>query len=267
MLPHCKIMIQGKKIAVTMPAYFAEKTVGKTLADIPREFIDTVILVDDGSKDNTFAVSQSLGIETYRNEKNLMYGGNVKRCLQLALDSGADIIIQLHPDYQYTPKLTLPMAAMLTTGFYDLCLGTRLNGRRDNRVAMPYWRLLPNRVITHIMDYCLRTKHTEFHTGYRAYTRKLLETVPFHTFSNTFLFDNEMLLGALRAGFATCEVSCPTSYDDDSSSISFSKALRYGIACVKISMGYLWDRWMGRIHPPMIRPQEIAPNPDQAQGS
>jgi glycosyltransferase involved in cell wall biosynthesis len=254
-------MIQGKKIAVTMPAYFAAKTVGKTMADIPLDFIDTVILVDDCSKDDTVAISEALGIQTYRNEQNLMYGGNVKRCLQLALDSGADIIIQLHPDFQYTPKLTLPMAAMLNTGFYDLCLGTRLNGRRDSRVAMPYWRLLPNRVITHYMDYCLRTKHTEFHTGYRAYTRTLLETVPFHTFSNTFLFDNEMLLGALRAGFATCEVSCPTSYDDDSSSISFKRALAYGIACCKISTIYLWDRLCGRIKPPLIRPNATETEP------
>jgi glycosyltransferase involved in cell wall biosynthesis len=235
-------MILGKKIAVTMPAYYAEKTVGKTVADIPREFIDTIILVDDGSKDNTFAAAQALGIEVHRNEKNLNYGGNVKRCLQLALDSGADIIIQLHPDYQYTPKLTLPMAAMLTTGFYDLCLGTRLNGRREKNEAMPFWRLLPNRIITFFMDIMLGTKHTEYHTGYRAYTRKLLETVPFHTYKDTFIFDNEMFIGALRHGFNTCEVSCPTSYEEDASSIPFKKALNYGIACLEISWAYFWER-------------------------
>lgn len=235
-------MLQGKKIAVTMPAYFAAKTVEKTYRDIPLEFVDTVILVDDGSKDSTFEVAQQLGIQTHRNEVNLNYGGNVKRCLQLALDSGADIIIQLHPDYQYPPKLVLPMAAMLATGSYDLCLGARLGGRSDTHGAMPFWRLLPNKVITLAMDVCLGTKHTEYHTGYRAYTRKLLETVPFHTFSNTFIFDNQMFIGALRHGFATSEVSCPTQYEEDSSSISFSKALRYGFHCLKISGAYMWER-------------------------
>ncbi len=242
-------MLQGKKIAVTMPAYFAEKTVEKTFRDIPREFVDTVILVDDGSKDNTFTVAQGLGIQTHRNEANLNYGGNVKRCLQLALDSGADIIIQLHPDYQYPPKLALPMAAMLATGSYDLCLAARLGGRSDTHGAMPFWRLLPNRVITLAMDFCLGTKHTEYHTGYRAYTRKLLETVPFHSFSNTFIFDNQMFIGALRHGFATCEVSCPTQYEEDSSSISFNKALRYGFHCLKISGAYLWERLTGKKKP------------------
>lgn len=235
-------MILGKKIAVTMPAYYAEKTVGKTVADIPREFIDTIILVDDCSKDNTFAAAQALGIQAHRNEKNLNYGGNVKRCLQLALDSGADIIIQLHPDYQYTPKLTLPIAAELTTGFYDLCLATRLGGRRSSHGAMPSWRMIPNRILTKVMDICLGTKHTEYHTGYRAYTRKLLETVPFHTFSDTFIFDNQMLIGALRHGFNTCEVSCPTLYEEDSSSITFSKAVRYGFQCLKISGAYFFER-------------------------
>jgi len=239
-------MILGKKIAVTMPAYYAERTVGKTVADIPTEFIDTIILVDDGSKDNTVAAAQALGIQVHRNEKNLNYGGNVKRCLQLALDSGADIVIQLHPDYQYSPKLTLPMASMLTTGFYDLCLGSRLGGRRVSNEAMPFWRLLPNRFLTWMMNICLGTTHIEYHTGYRAYTRKLLETVPFHTFSNTFIFDNQMFIGALRHGFNTCEVSCPTQYEEDSSSISFKKAMHYGIECMKISVAYLLERISGK---------------------
>jgi len=243
-------MLQGKKVAVTMPAYFAEKTVGKTFHDIPREFVDVVILVDDCSKDNTVSVSEQLGIRTFKNETNQNYGGNVKRCLQYALDAGADIVIQLHPDYQYPPQLALPMAAMLATGKYDLCLGARLSGRRDTRVAMPFWRLLPNRVLTRVMDICLGTKHTEYHTGYRAYSRKLLETVPFHSFSNTFIFDNEMFIGALRSGFSTCEVTCPTQYEEDSSSISFRKAVRYGIACLKISVAYLWDRIAGRVKKP-----------------
>ncbi len=232
-------MLQGKKIAVVMPAYFAEKTVGKTVGALPRDFIDTIILVDDCSKDNTVEVSRALGIEVHRNEPNLNYGGNVKRCLQFGLDSGADIVIQLHPDFQYPPQIALPMAALLTTGYYDLCLGARLGGRGDANESMPFWRLAPNRFLTWVMDLCFGTKHTEYHTGFRGYNRKLLETVPFHTFSNTFSFDNEMFAEALKHGFATCEVSCPTQYEEDSSSITFKKAVRYGIACLKISFGYV----------------------------
>jgi glycosyltransferase involved in cell wall biosynthesis len=242
-------MLQGKRIAVTMPAYFAEKTVAKTVADIPREFVDDVILVDDCSKDNTFAVAQSLGITAYRNDPNQNYGGNVKRCLQYALDAGADIVIQLHPDYQYTPKLTLPMAAMLTTGHWDLCLGVRTSGK-GARDTMPFWRYLPNRVITAAMDICLGVSHSEFHTGYRAYTRKLLETVPFHTYRDDFIFDNQMFIGALRAGFSTCEVTCPTIYEEDSSSIPFSKAARYGVQCLKISLPYFFERRRNKNKPP-----------------
>lgn len=234
-------MLQGKKIAVTMPAYYAEKTVAKTVADIPREFVDTVILVDDCSKDNTVATAQALGIQVHRNETNQNYGGNVKRCLQYALDAGADIVIQLHPDYQYTPKLTLAMASMLATGHWDLCLGVRTSGK-GAKDTMPFWRYLPNRVITAAMDVCLGVSHSEFHTGYRAYTRNLLEKVPFHTFRNDFIFDNQMFIGALRAGFLTCEVTCPTSYEEDASSIPFKKALKYGVQCLKISVPYFFER-------------------------
>jgi glycosyltransferase involved in cell wall biosynthesis len=234
-------MLQGKRIAVTMPAYFAEKTVEKTVAEIPRDFVDTVILVDDCSKDNTYAVAQSLGITAYRNDPNQNYGGNVKRCLQYALDAGADIVIQLHPDFQYTPRLALPMAAMLATGHWDLCLAVRTSGK-GARGTMPLWRYLPNRVLTGVMGVCLGVSHSEFHTGYRAYTRALLEKVPFHTFSNTFIFDNEMLVGALRAGFGTCDVTCPTTYDEDSSSIPFKKAVQYGVECLKLSVPYFFER-------------------------
>ena len=228
-------MIQGKKVAVVMPAYWAEKTVEKTYAEIPRDIVDEVILVDDGSKDRTFEISQSLGISTYRNEKNLNYGGNVKRCLQLGLDSGADIIILLHPDYQYTPKLIPAMSAMLATGFYDLCLASRTSGRGALSGGMPIWRYLANWGLTNIMDFALGTYHTEYHTGYRAYSRALLERVPFHSFRNDFIFDNQMFVAALRYQCRTCEVTCPTSYEEDASSIPFKKALIYGLQCLKLS--------------------------------
>jgi glycosyltransferase involved in cell wall biosynthesis len=242
-------VLQGKKIAVTMPAYWAEKTVAKTYGDIPLDLVDEVILVDDGSKDRTMEVSQELGISTYRNEKNLNYGGNVKRCLQLGLDVGADIIILLHPDYQYTPKLIPAMSAMLTTGPFDLCLASRISGRGALSGGMPIWRYLANWGLTNIMDFCLGTHHTEYHTGYRAYSRKLLETVPFHSFRNDFIFDNQMFVAALRYKFRTCEVTCPTSYEEDSSSIPFSKAVRYGFQCLKLSFGHLLWRLSSRPMP------------------
>jgi glycosyltransferase involved in cell wall biosynthesis len=232
-------MFQGKRVAVTMPAYWAEKTVEKTFRDIPLDIVDDVILVDDASGDRTSEISRSLGIQTHRNEKNLNYGGNVKRCLQFGVDSGADIVILLHPDYQYTPKLIPAMSAMLATGEYDLCLASRTSGRGALSGGMPIWRYLANWSLTNVMDFCLGTYHTEYHTGYRAYSRRLLETVPFHDFRNDFIFDNQMFVAALRQGFPTCEVTCPTSYEEDASSIPFSKALRYGIQCLKLSAAHL----------------------------
>jgi glycosyltransferase involved in cell wall biosynthesis len=234
-------VFQGKKVAVVMPAYWAEKTVAKTVADIPRDIVDDVILVDDCSKDGTVETAKSLGIQVHRNETNLNYGGNVKRCLQFGLDAGADIIILLHPDYQYTPKLIPSMTAMLATGFYDVCLASRTSGRGALSGGMPIWRYLANWGLTNIMDVCLGTYHTEYHTGYRAYSRRLLEGVPFHTFRNDFIFDNEMFVAALRGGFRTCEVTCPTSYEEDASSIPFKKAFIYGLQCLRLSAThFLW---------------------------
>lgn len=244
-------MILGKKVAVTMPAYWAEKTVAKTVAAIPKEIVDVIILVDDCSKDRTVEVARELGIEVFRNETNQNYGGNVKRCLQEGLNKGADIVIQLHPDFQYPPEIVAPMAAILASGHYDFCLGARLGGRKDTREAMPFWRLLPNRLLTHVMDFCLNTKHTEYHTGMRGYTREVLETVDFHSLSNHFIFDNEMFIAALQKGFRPCEVSCPTVYEEDSSSISFQKAMRYGSECLKISFGHLLWRWQNRGNVPV----------------
>ena len=161
--------------------------------------------------------------------------------LQEALDRGGDIIILLHPDYQYTPKLVPAMAAMLATEFYDLCLASRTSGRGALSGGMPVWRYLANWGLTNIMDFALGTYHTEYHTGYRAYSRKVLEAVDFHALRNDFIFDNQMFVAALRGGFPTCEVTCPTVYDEDSSSIPFAKAAKYGLQCLKISgQHFLW---------------------------
>jgi glycosyltransferase involved in cell wall biosynthesis len=240
-------MFQNKRVAVVMPAYFAEKTVAKTVADIPKDIVDDIILVDDCSRDNTVEAAKALGITVVRNEKNLNYGGNCKRCLQLGLDAGADIVVLLHPDYQYTPKLIPTMVAILAIGEYDLCLASRISGRGALSGGMPIWRYLANWGLTNIMDFALGTHHTEYHTGYRAYTRSILERVPFHTLRNDFIFDNEMFVAALRAKAHTCEVTCPTSYEEDASSIPFSKALRYGIQCLRLSIQHFAWRVISKL--------------------
>jgi len=247
-------MIEGKRVVVTMPAYHAEKTVAKTVADLSRDIVDEIILVDDCSKDGTFEAAQKLGITALRNEKNLNYGGNVKRCLQEAVDRGADIIILLHPDYQYTPKLVPAMAAMLATGFYDVCLASRTSGKGALSGGMPIWRYLANWGLTMVMDLALGTHHTEYHTGYRAYSRKLLEKVDFHALRNDFIFDNQMFVAALRGGFPTCEVTCPTVYEEESSSIPFSKAVRYGFQCLKLSGQHWVGRGVRRLRGTGVRP-------------
>jgi glycosyltransferase involved in cell wall biosynthesis len=240
-------MIQGKKVAVTMPAYNAEKTVARTVAEIPRDIVDFIILVDDCSKDRTIEIAQELGIAVYQNDTNQNYGGNVKNCLQLAVDAGADIVILLHPDYQYSPKLVPTIAAILATGFYDLCIASRTSGRGALSGGMPFWRYIANWGLTNIMDFALGTYHTEYHSGYRGYTADLLKKVPYHEFRNDFIFDNEMFVGALRRGAKTCEVTCPTSYEEDASSIPFRKALRYGVQCLRISAQHFAWRITSRL--------------------
>jgi len=239
-------MFQGKRIAVVMPAYWAEKTVERTFNDIPKDIVDDIILVDDCSKDNTAEKSRSLGIQTYVNETNQNYGGNVKRCLQHGLDAGADIIILLHPDYQYTPKLIPAMSAMLATEEYDLVLASRTSGKGALSGGMPVWRYLANWGLTNFMDFCLGTYHTEYHTGYRGYSKRILEKVDFHALANDFIFDNEMFIAALKTGGHTCEVTCPTSYEEDASSIPFKKAAIYGLKCLKISLQFFAWRLAGR---------------------
>ena len=238
-------MFQGKKIAVVMPAYWAEKTVGRTVADIPSDIVDEIILVDDASKDRTVEVAKELGITVYRNETNQNYGGNVKRCLRYGLESGADIVIQLHPDYQYTPKLVPAMAAMLSTGYYDVCLASRTSGVGALSGGMPVWRYLANWALTNFMDICFGIHHTEYHTGYRGYTKQVLETVDFDALRDDFIFDNQMFVAAVRHGFKTSEVTCPTSYEEDASSIGFKKAVVYGSQCVKLALGQLGWRLTG----------------------
>jgi glycosyltransferase involved in cell wall biosynthesis len=231
-----------------MPAYFAAKTVTKTVNDIPRDIVDDIILVDDCSRDDTVAVAQSLGITVHRNETNQNYGGNVKRCLQYGLDAGADIVILLHPDYQYTPKLIPAICAMLAIGEYDVCLASRISGRGALSGGMPVWRYLANWGLTNIMDVAFGTHHTEYHTGYRGYSKRILQRVDFHALANDFIFDNEMLVASLKEGGRTCEVTCPTSYEEDASSIPFKRAVRYGIECLRVSIGHFVWRVVSKLN-------------------
>ena len=255
-------MLQGKKIAVVMPGYFAEKTLAKTVAEIPEEIADAVILSDDCSKDGTVKVAEELGIEFHVNNPNLGYGGNVKKCLQYGLDSGADIIILLHPDYQYSPQLIPAMAGMLLLdGTYDLVLASRTSGRGALSGGMPVWKYLANWFITNYMDLCLGRRHTEYHTGYRAYSRRLLESVDFHGLSDDFIFDNNLLVAAVDHGYGTCEITCPTRYEEDSSSISFQKALKYGCLCMVIATKQFFRRWERKLSgekPRLLQQQEEA---------
>lgn len=237
-------MLQGKNIAVVMPSYFAEKTLAKTVGDIPKEVVDSIILSDDCSQDRTVEIARELGIEVHVNDPNLGYGGNVKQCLQYGLDSGADIIILLHPDYQYTPKLIPAIAGMLLLdGTYDLVLASRTSGRGALTGGMPFWKYMANLFISSYMDLCLGRRHTEYHTGYRGYSRRLLEAVDFHSFSDDFIFDNNLLVSAVDQGYGTSEITCPTVYEEDSSSISFEKALKYGLLCMSIATKQLFRRW------------------------
>lgn len=241
-------MLQGKKVAVVMPGYFAEKTLAKTVAEIPREIADFIILSDDCSRDRTVEIAKEIGIEVHVNNPNLGYGGNVKKCLQYGLDSGADIVILLHPDYQYSPKLIPAMAGMLLLDCtYDLVLASRTSGRGALSGGMPVWKYLANWFITNYMDFCLGRRHTEYHTGYRAYSRRLLESIDFHGLSDDFIFDNNLLVAAVDQGYGTCEITCPTRYEEDSSSISFKKALKYGILCMVIATKQFFRRWERRL--------------------
>jgi glycosyltransferase involved in cell wall biosynthesis len=237
-------MIQGKKIIVTMPAYNAEKTLAKTYAEVPRDVVDQVILVDDASRDNTVQVAEELGIDVIlEHDRNLGYGANQKTCYQEALKSGADIVIMLHPDYQYTPALIEPLAWMIAHETYDVALGSRILGNSTLSGGMPLYKYCANRVLT-LIENILTWQHlSEYHTGYRAYSRRVLESIPFHKNSDGFEFDNEVLAQIFYLGFRVGEVSCPTKYFPDASSISFSDSVAYGLGVLKTAVLYRLQAW------------------------
>jgi glycosyltransferase involved in cell wall biosynthesis len=235
-------MLNGKRICVIMPAYNAEKTLKKTYDEIPKDIVDDVILTDDASTDKTVKVSRELDIKTFVHTENKGYGGNQKTCYQAALESKADIVIMLHPDYQYTPKLILPMASMMTEGLFDAVIGSRILGNKAMMGGMPLYKYVSNRILTMSENLLTQQKLSEYHTGYRAFSRKVLETIPLLENSDDFVFDNQMLCQTLYFGFDVGEVSCPALYFDDASSISFSRSITYGLGVIQTAMKYAMAR-------------------------
>ena len=237
-------MIDGKKVVVVLPAYFASRTLERTVSEIPGDLVDLVILVDDASKDDTVDIANRLGLVTFQHPMNLGYGGNQKTCYREALRRGADIVVMLHPDYQYSPRLVGAMAHMIASGHYDAVLGSRILGQNARKQGMPLHRYVANRFLTAVQNFLMGQKLSEFHTGYRAFTRELLETLPFERNSNDFIFDNEILCQAIQAGFRIGEISCPTRYFPEASSISFARSCVYGLGVLRCAL--LNNRWLVR---------------------
>lgn len=236
-------MIHGRKIIVVMPAYNAEKTLEATCREIPREYIDEIILVDDASRDRTVEVARALGIHTVVHPKNRGYGGNQKTCYQEALRLGADVVVMLHPDYQYTPKLLVAMASLVAIGQYDVVLGSRILSEGAMKGGMPFYKYVSNRLLTLVQNLLLGKKLSEYHTGYRAFSRRVIEELPLEENSDDFVFDNQMLSEAMYFGYSVGEVSCPTKYFPEASSINFSRSVTYGLGVLKTAIQYRLNKW------------------------
>lgn len=227
-----------------MPAYNAEKTLRATYAEIPFDIVDEVIVVDDASSDNTIKVAESLGIQhIIQHQKNKGYGGNQKSCYQKALELNADIVIMVHPDYQYTPKLIPAMAAVLANGLYPVILGSRILGKGALKGGMPQYKYIFNRFLTLFQNFIMSQKLSEYHTGYRAFTKEVLQKINYQANSDDFVFDNQMLAQIFYAGFQIAEISCPTKYFEDASSINFNRSVKYGLGVLKTSLQYRFQKW------------------------
>jgi glycosyltransferase involved in cell wall biosynthesis len=229
-------MLDGKKVCVVMPAYNAEQTLRRTVAEVPRPLVDDIILVDDHSSDRTAQVARELGLHTLVHDHNRGYGGNQKTCYREALARDAEIVVMLHPDYQYTPRLVPALACCVSSGLYDAALGSRILGGRAMQGGMPLYKYVSNRVLTAVENLVIGEKLSEYHTGYRAFSRRLLETLPLEENEEGFVFDAQMLVQAVHFGFRIAEVTCPTVYSADSSSIGFWSSVRYGLGVLKAAL-------------------------------
>lgn len=236
-------MLNGKRIVVVLPAYNAAKTLEKTYREIPFEFVDGVVLVDDASRDDTAEVAKRLGIHTIVHEKNKGYGGNQKTCYSTALGLGADIVVMLHPDYQYTPKLITAVSAMIAYGEFDAVLASRILGIGALKGGMPLYKYVANRFLTLFENTLLGHKLSEYHTGYRAFSREILENLPLDKNSDDFVFDNQMIAQIIWADYRIGEVSCPTKYFPEASSINFSRSVKYGFGVLGTSIRFRLAKW------------------------
>ena len=236
-------MIKDKKIVVVLPAYNAEPTLEKTYKEIPFDIVDEVVLVDDHSFDNTTAVGKKLGIKhIITHDSNMGYGGNQKSCYNKALELGADIVIMLHPDYQYTPKLIHSMAYMIAQDVYPVVLGSRILGNGALKGGMPIYKYIANRLLTLIQNILINQKLSEYHTGYRAFSKEVLENINYNSNSDDFVFDNQMLSQIVFAGHEIAEITCPTKYFEEASSINFSRSAKYGLGVIGVSIGHMFAK-------------------------
>ena len=234
-------MINGKRIAVVMPAYNAEKTLEQTVQELS-ELVDIKILVDDSSKDKTAELSRKLGVQTFIHDANYGYGRNQQTCYREALAAGADIVVMVHPDYQYTPLLVPAMAGMVASGVYDMVLASRILGGGALKGGMPFYKYVANRLLTAFQNLFLGVKLSEYHTGFRAFSRQLLETLPLLENSDDFVFDNQMIAQAVMFGFKIGEISCPTKYFEEASSINFKRSVEYGLGVLATTASFVAHR-------------------------
>ena len=244
-------MLNQKRIAVVLPAYNASRTLERTVDEIPREIVDDIILTDDASSDDTSQISEQLGLATIRHDRNMGYGGNQKTCYTAALARGADVVVMLHPDYQYTPRLVSAMASMIVYGEYDCVLGSRIVGGGARRGGMPLYKYVANRALTFAQNLLIGEKMSEYHTGYRAWSRAVLERLPLLSCSDDFVFDNQMLVQAVHFGFRVGEISCPTKYFEEASSINFRRSVTYGFGVLRTAFDFRLQR-LGLAHPAFL---------------
>lgn len=237
-------MVNGKKLIVVLPAYNAAKTLEQTYNELPMDLVDDVILVDDHSPDNTMEVGKQLGIKhIIRHEENKGYGGNQKTCYNKALELGGDIVVMVHPDYQYTPKLVASMSYLIANGLYHVVLGSRILGKGALKGGMPWYKYVANRILTLAQNILLNEKLSEYHTGYRAFSREVLESINYNVNSDNFVFDNQMLSQIFYAGYDIAEVTCPTKYFDDASSINLKDSSIYGLGVLRVSLIHRLCKW------------------------
>jgi glycosyltransferase involved in cell wall biosynthesis len=262
-------VIHSKRVAVVLPAYNAEKTLEDTYREVPLGIVDDVILVDDASQDNTARKAAELGIRhVIVHPKNMGYGANQKSCYRKALALGADIVVMVHPDYQYTPKLIAPMATVIAEELYDVVLGSRILGVGALQGGMPLYKYVSNRALTCFQNLLLGYKLSEYHTGYRAFSRRVLETLPLEENGDDFVFDNEMLTQVIGFGFQIAEITCPTRYGPESSSISLARSIRYGLGVLRTSLRFRFQA-LGLARFPFLDPQgrRLAREPERESTS